>query len=168
MGRGKDLKKRKRQLKTDAEKEATRIEKEARKDTERKNKDVAKRRDEQRKYGSVASFFAEEASIAWCKLVDGIRVFPKLPVHIRSHKEAFERKQCVRNCVKRAECGQKLLDELNKATKPKLSENAEAVKCAEAMPAIHPDARHDLPYVITAGTAIGNIPDEGKGRKRGG
>lgn len=78
----------------------------------------------------------EDASIAWCKLFDGIKVFPKLPVHIRIHKEAFERNQRVRNCVERAEYGQKLLDKLNKATKPKLSANAEAVKCAKAMPAI--------------------------------
>ena len=33
----------------------------------------------------------EMAAIEWCKFVDGVKIFPKLPVHIRLHREVFER-----------------------------------------------------------------------------
>jgi hypothetical protein len=33
----------------------------------------------------------EMAAIEWCKFVDGVKIFPKLPVHIHLHCDVFER-----------------------------------------------------------------------------
>ena len=108
-----------------------------------------------------------EAAIAWCKFVDGVNIFPKLPVHIRFHKESFERNQRVRACVERAKSGQDKLNELNIALRPLGEENRQPATMPEAMPTIHPDAMHNLPFVTTGGTAIGKIPTPCKKRKVG-
>jgi hypothetical protein len=110
---------------------------------------------------------ADEAAIAWCKYVDGVTIFPKLPVHIRTHKEAFERNMRVKDCVERARSGKERLDELNNAVKPTVAANSEAVTCPDALPPIHPNATHNEPHVITAGTAIGLPVYPSDKRRRG-
>jgi hypothetical protein len=112
---------------------------------------------------------ADAAAIAWCKLVDGVKIFPKLPVHIRIHKESFERNQRVKACVERAKSGQEKLDELNNALKPAVAANSTPAAICEALPDIQQDALHNLPYVTTGGTAVGTLPLESteKKRKRG-
>ena len=104
----------------------------------------------------------EAAAIAWCKLVDGVNIFPKLPVHIRIHKESFQRNQRVKNSVEMARSGREKLDELNKALRPVVAANAEPATCPEAMPLINQNAMHNLPYVVTGGTAIGILPTPSK------
>ena len=42
----------------------------------------------------------EMAAIEWCKYVDGVKIFPKLQVHIRLHREVFERNRRVKECVR--------------------------------------------------------------------
>jgi hypothetical protein len=109
---------------------------------------------------------AEEAAIEWCKYVDGVNVFPKLPVHIRVHREAFMRNQRVKNCIELARTGQAKLDELNSAVKP-LASNLTPAAIPASMPAIQPNAMHNDEYIVTAGTGVGNLPSPSIKRKRG-
>ena len=108
-----------------------------------------------------------DAAIAWCKFVDGVNIFPKLPVHIRLHRESFERNQRVRACVERAKSGQDKLDELNNALKPSTAANRQPASLPETMPVIHPNAMHNLPFVTTGGTAVGSLPSPSKKRRVG-
>jgi hypothetical protein len=109
----------------------------------------------------------EAAAIKWCQYVDGVSIFPKLPAHIRIHKESFERNQRVKSCVERARSGQEKLDELNIALQPKSAANQMPTGCADALPVIQPNAMHNLPFVTTGGTAIGALPIPSTKRKRG-
>ena len=59
-----------------------------------------------------AAINAEVAAIEWCKNVDGENAYPKLPVHIRVHNEAF---------VELARTGQAKVDEPNSAIRPFIS-----------------------------------------------
>ena len=100
----------------------------------------------------------EAAAIEWCKLVDGVNIFPKLPVHIRIHKESFQRNQRVKDCVEMARSGRPKLTELNNALRPVVAANSEPAKYPEAMPIINQNAIHNLPYVVAGGTAVGTLP----------
>eukprot|EP00956_Cyclotella_meneghiniana_P003609 scaffold4428_cov57-Cyclotella_meneghiniana.AAC.1 len=100
----------------------------------------------------------EAAAIQWCKLVNGVDIFPKLPVHIRIHKESFQKNQRIRDCVELARSGQEKLNELNNALRPIVAANSDPAVRPEALPLINPNAMHDLPYVVTGGTAIGILP----------
>ena len=57
----------------------------------------------------------EGAAIKWCEYVDGVSIMPKLPVHIRNHKEKFERNKKVRQAVQNAQSGNDRLAQLNAA-----------------------------------------------------
>eukprot|EP00956_Cyclotella_meneghiniana_P034536 scaffold105890_cov72-Cyclotella_meneghiniana.AAC.1 len=109
----------------------------------------------------------EAAAVEWCKLVNGVNIFPKLPVHIRLHKESFQRNQRIKDCVEMAKSGQDRLDELNSALIPMVAANSERATCPEALPQINPVAMHNLPYVVTGGTAIGTLPIPSTKRKIG-
>ena len=55
-----------------------------------------------------------EAAIQWCKrYVDGIDILPKLPSHLRIHRDRWDRNQRVRECVERSSATNARLDELN-------------------------------------------------------
>ena len=60
----------------------------------------------------------DAAAVAWCEHVDGEGILPKLPSHIRTHQDNWERNQRVRECVRRAEAERKRLDELNEKISP--------------------------------------------------
>ena len=100
----------------------------------------------------------KQAAIEWCKLVDGVNIFPKLPVHIRIHKESFQRNQRVKDCVEMARSGREKLNELNNALRPVVTANLETADYPEAMPIINQNAMHNLPYVVTGGTVVGTLP----------
>ena len=40
-----------------------------------------------------AKFDAERMAIDWCDHVDGVTVFPKLPVYLRTHYESWKKKR---------------------------------------------------------------------------
>jgi len=42
----------------------------------------------------------EDAAIGFCPVVDGTGIFPKLPMHMRTHKDQWERNQRVKESVK--------------------------------------------------------------------
>ena len=110
----------------------------------------------------------DEAVVAWMKYVDGVNIFPKLPVHWRIHKKSFERNQRVRTCNKEAKSGKDKLNELNRTLKPAKQTTTDPIPLPEPMPAIHAQAMHNLPYVVTGGTAIGKVPVPNKKKRANG
>ena len=58
----------------------------------------------------------EQMAIEWCKEVDGVNIFPKLPVYLRTHYGKWQRNQRVRDAVAKAALGEARLRELNAAT----------------------------------------------------
>ena len=55
----------------------------------------------------------EQMAIEWCKKVDGINIFPKLPVYLRTHYTKWQRNQRVRDAVAKAAPGEARLREIN-------------------------------------------------------
>jgi hypothetical protein len=58
----------------------------------------------------------EQMAIEWCKEVDAVNIFPKLPVYLRTHYSKWQRNQRVRDAVAKAAPGEARLRELNAAT----------------------------------------------------
>lgn len=74
-----------------------------------------------------------------------------------------------------ARSGREKLNELNNALRPVVTANLEPADYPEAMPIINQNAMHNLPYVVTGGTAVGTLPipinrrsvgERGKDRKQ--
>ena len=109
----------------------------------------------------------EKAAIAWCEHVDGVKIMPKLPVHMRTHREAFKRNQLVRDSVARAEKGQSALEKLNeviKSAKP----STPAVAMPASMPTLNSAAADQSSNKVVAGVVTGDLPEsEATERKRG-
>jgi len=100
----------------------------------------------------------EKAAIAWCKHVDGVKIMPKLPVHMRTHREAFKRNQRVRDSVARAEKGQSALDKLNeviKSAKP----STPAVAMPAALPTLGSEAADRSSNKVVADVVTGDLPE---------
>mmetsp|Transcript_33237 Transcript_33237/g.75207 ORF Transcript_33237/g.75207 Transcript_33237/m.75207 type:complete len:158 (+) Transcript_33237:136-609(+) len=91
---------------------------------------------------------------------------PKLPVHMRTHREAFKRNQRVRDSVARAEKGQSALDKLNeviKSAKP----STPAVAMPASMPTLNSEAADQSSNKVVAGVVTGDLPEsEATERKR--
>jgi hypothetical protein len=110
----------------------------------------------------------EMAAIEWCKFVDGVKIFPKLSVHIYLHREVFERNQHVKECARRAKQGQDHLNELNNTLTSAALAFSDPIINPEQKRLMPPQAMHNAPYDITGGTAIGVIPvSSGQKRKKG-
>ena len=60
----------------------------------------------------------EQLAMEWCRYVEGIYVFPKLPVHLRNYRDKWERNRRVRDAVRDAKEGNDLLKELNNTLCP--------------------------------------------------
>jgi len=60
----------------------------------------------------------DAAAVAWCKYVDGVHTFPKLPSHLRTHQEEWKRNQRVKECEDRVASKKAKLEELNKKISP--------------------------------------------------
>ena len=117
----------------------------------------------------------DDAAVEWCKLVDGVKIHAKLPVHLRVYRERWERNRRIKDAVKRAKSGSEKLKELNAALVPECDERQnvsqqEAIP-AQRLPAVTTQAITTEPYVITARTSIGNLPSDpphiSKSGKRG-
>lgn len=117
----------------------------------------------------------EQAAVEWCSRVDGVNIYPKLPVHIRTYRERWERNQRVRDAVKRAKTGSEKLKELNSVLTPRFEEQVNVTQQvaipAQPLPPLTNTAQTTEPYVITARTSIGDLPihtaNESVARKRG-
>ena len=54
----------------------------------------------------------------WCKHVDGVNIFPKLPVYLRTYHTKWQKNQRVRDAVECAKAGKAVLEVLNTQTAP--------------------------------------------------
>ena len=107
----------------------------------------------------------EKAAIAWCKRVDGVKIMPKLPIHMRTHREALKRNQRVRDSVARTEKGQSALDRLNDVIKSAKA-SAPAVAMPSAMPTLNSEAIDQSSNKVVADVVTGDLPEsEAKQRK---
>ena len=75
----------------------------------------------------------EEASIRWCKFVDGVNIFLKLPVHIRNYRDQFDRFERVRQSVENAREGKEKLNELNAALTDKEERATQSIERPASM-----------------------------------
>jgi hypothetical protein len=57
----------------------------------------------------------EQMAIEWCKEVDAVNIFPKLPVYLHTHYSKWQWNQRVRDAVSKAAAGEARLRELNAA-----------------------------------------------------
>ncbi|EJK48190.1 hypothetical protein THAOC_33036 [Thalassiosira oceanica] len=67
-----------------------------------------------------------EMAVWWCSKVDGEKVFPKLPVHIRLYRKKWQKNRRVVDCVNRAKKSSDLLTSLNNALRPDTVETGAA------------------------------------------
>ena len=58
----------------------------------------------------------EAKAIAWCELVDGIDIMPKLAVHFRNAAKQIERNERIKRAVRNARDASAMLSALNAAT----------------------------------------------------
>jgi len=59
-------------------------------------------------------------AVNWCQHVDGVTIFPKLPVYLRTHHTAWTRNQRVKEAVRKAAPGEAVLARLNEKTQQEL------------------------------------------------
>ena len=62
----------------------------------------------------------DKMSVDWCQHVDGVTIFPKLPVYLRTHHTAWARNQRVKEAVRKAAPGEAVLARLNEKTRQEL------------------------------------------------
>jgi hypothetical protein len=79
-------------------------------------------------------------AIEWCALVDGVKMFPKLPVYLRTHHAAWTRNQRVCEAVAKARPGEEVLSQINEETRRKLLESVATSAAAVTSPAVPPVA----------------------------
>ena len=92
-------------------------------------------------------------AITWCDHCDGIEIFPKLPVYLRTYHKKFESNARVRDAVQRAERGHRALEALNKATLATATAAAAAAATAAATPAVPAAAAGAAAAGASAGAA---------------
>jgi hypothetical protein len=117
----------------------------------------------------------EKMAIEWCKKVDGVNIFPKLPVYLRTHYNKWQRNQRVRDAVARAAPGEARLREINAGFGIKSAAAAKGTMVPVLLPPTMPQPRGTLVQpvlgVIVGGTMVGGAPpsrgDDGKKRQRG-
>ena len=103
-------------------------------------------------------FDYEQMAIEWCKHVDGIQVWPKLPVYLRTYHKQFQRNQRVKDAVSKAKTGAEKLKMLNKETSSGLSAATASARLPLAMPQAPSVARRDDTLVSVAGSVVGGAP----------
>ena len=77
----------------------------------------------------------DNMAVEWCKYVDGIDIFPKLPVYLRKHLRKWQHNQRVRESVGKAASGEEMLAQINKETS-----NAFHLPVPASAPAVPPPA----------------------------
>ena len=115
----------------------------------------------------------DPASVEWCQFVDGVDIFPKLPVHIRNYRDKFKRNyrfSSLGKCKSDSEMLAKLNDAL---TVPPSAQMLKEVPPPRPMPDPQPQAMRTSDFVVVGGVAVGNAPTDvpnvkprGKDRKK--
>ena len=114
-------------------------------------------------------------AIEWCKKVDAVNIFPKLPVYLRTHCSKWQRNQRVRDAVDRAALGEARLREINVVFGTQSTAASEATVVSVLLPPTMPQPQgtwvQPVLGVIVGGTMVGGAPptrgDDGMRRQRG-
>ena len=78
------------------------------------------------KYYSVISKETEsDLAIWWCNHVNGVNIFPKLPVHFRMHLKQWLKNKRVENNIKAAKPGEEKIKEINEILSPFYSKESQ-------------------------------------------
>lgn len=109
----------------------------------------------------------ENFAIEWCRFVDGDDIFPKLPVHIRGHREQWDKNQRVKDALANAKKGHNQIQKLNQVIRPAMSVNDEVIiPVPEPLPMVQALAMHSRSFTITGGICVGKSPGEIRCPKR--
>jgi hypothetical protein len=115
----------------------------------------------------------KQASLYWNRhFVDGINIWPKLPVHIRTYIRKWERNQRSKDLFKSCKSGRDKLAELN-SIKPAAATadvplNYSSIPIPPPMPQPNSMALHNQQYTIVANSVIGTLTtNAGIKRRRG-
>lgn len=115
----------------------------------------------------IATIDDTKAAIDWCAFVDGQKIMPKLPCHIRVYIRTWMNNQRSKDVLKRSKSGREKLDELNSIEQADAAPN-QPIPLPPAIPQPQPGAMHNDPYTIVANSVIGEIPiSQVAKRKRG-
>ena len=114
-------------------------------------------------------------AIEWCKKVDAVNIFPKLPVYLRTHYSKWQQNQRVRDAVDRAAPGEERLREINAGFGIQSGTTTKATMVPVLLPPTMPQPRGTLVQpvvgVIVGGTMVGGAPstreDDRNKRMRG-
>ncbi|KAL7547333.1 hypothetical protein ACHAWF_010650 [Thalassiosira exigua] len=118
---------------------------------------------EEKKHYSKSYSSEHKTTIWWCNHVDGVTIFPKLPVHFRSHLKKWLKKHRIENSVKAAKKGAEKLNEINNILTPALSTSTSQVFVTTiprlpSMPQPNEQALHNNTHTVIGGTMIGLNP----------
>ncbi len=104
----------------------------------------------------------EQIAIEWCKKVDAVNIFPKLPVYLRTHYSKWQRNQRVRDAVDRAALGEARLREINVVFGTQSTAASEATVVSVLLPPTMPQPQgtwvQPVLGVIVGGTMVGGAP----------
>ena len=138
-------------------------------------------------YSTISKKTESDLAIWWCNHVDGVNIFPKLPVHFRMYLKQWLKNKRIENSIKAAKPGAEKLNETNNILSPFYSkesttirpETSEELKHQEVsftavvrppvMPQPSQQATHDRPYTVVDGILVGDNPgsrDDHKDRAR--
>ena len=79
---------------------------------------------------ATGGFDAEAMALQWCKFVDGVTIFPKLPVYLREYHGIYLKNGRVKDAVKAMKSDVEFLDALNKELVPPDLANDDREVCA--------------------------------------
>ena len=85
--------------------------------------------------------------------IDGVKILPKLPVHIQTHRKSFEMNQQVNELVLRAGSGfaWSEVEQPNKVFTPSTTEERNPISNLAPLPDIQQEAIRNDQNVVTAG-----------------
>ena len=87
---------------------------------------------------TTGSLDFDQMALDWSQKVNGVTIFPKLPVYLRTHYAAWQRSQRVKEAVRTAAAGAEVLALLNETTRRELLASAAASTLLAAAPAPAP------------------------------
>jgi hypothetical protein len=79
---------------------------------------------------ATAAFNADEMALQWCNHVNGVTIFPKLPVYLREYHVIYLKNKRVKDAVKSMKSHVELLEVINKELVPEDLANTETEDCA--------------------------------------
>ena len=76
--------------------------------------------------GECSDLNFDNMALVWCRYVDGKGLFPKPPVHLRTHHKTWERNERAREAVRTAAAGEVVLGQINERPLQELAGNPAA------------------------------------------